>query len=545
MPTALQNKRANVLLDKAAKDLSAREPRWVATRRALATALTQLVIARGVVRAETNSGWTVFETLVKFGLASNGPRPGTFVATSVGYGYVPTEEERGLAFDAMDAQGTHGHAAGKTRAPKGTPTDLNLYTLHKEIERQGPVLRQFPATSIAGIRRLVDAGYLAPALHEKNAWELTGQGLMAYEGWKERNRGRYGIPTDYVIARAAGRTARTTVRKPTAAHLHADAVDFAIIKHDAKDIVRHVKRLVRRDAEMEGRAAGRGRRAPDRACDLPSLCACKVPDPTGPMRTGSCRKCGKPFRVNPFEAQTKDCACAAHGKTRHGRSAGNEVVVGFYKDSSGHRWRITQSQGDRRRLSASTLDGPANTTAIHGTSLAKVERQIEKYLAKGGGRSAGVRRTIPGGCTIVAVGENGDADAIDALGLDFWEAADKAEALFKVDIRPSSDEEIVLAAICDKKVVGGATLGVRSSDDEAELTFSIAIDPAWQKRNLGRALVEQIERLARDATESGHGTFRVWVVNPNMAKLLDSMGYDAEGRNGEWSEDSPHMTKSF
>lgn len=145
-------------------------------------------------------------------------------------------------------------------------------------------------------------------------------------------------------------------------------------------------------------------------------------------------------------------------------------------------------------------------------------------------------------CVVVAVGENGDEDGLDSLGLDLWEATEKAEGLFaKEGIRPSSDEEVVLAAVC-KKIVGAASLGVRHGE---EFTFSVAVDREWQKRSLGRRLVEAVMRVAKDNTESGHGEFRVWVVNPNMARLLSSMGFDAEGRNGEWSESSPHMTKSF
>lgn len=79
-----------------------------------------------------------------------------------------------------------------------------------------------------------------------------------------------------------------------------------------------------------GRARGRGlgRRASGQMCELPSLCSCKTPDPSGPMRTGHCRKCGKPMRLNPFEIkQYNDCVVAS-AKTRHGMAKGRSKKSG-------------------------------------------------------------------------------------------------------------------------------------------------------------------------------------------------------------------------
>jgi hypothetical protein len=78
-----------------------------------------------------------------------------------------------------------------SRAPAGTPTELNLFTLDKEMRRAhgeglGP-LHEFEQTSMAGMRRLLKAGYLAPALGKPQGyWELTGQGVLALEGYRER-----------------------------------------------------------------------------------------------------------------------------------------------------------------------------------------------------------------------------------------------------------------------------------------------------------------------------------------------------------------------
>lgn len=113
MPTPLQHKRASALVDKAAKLLKEREPRWEATRRAVGPAMAQLVNTRGAVLPRTNSGFIIFEALQDVGLAKEGPRPGTFVATDVGLGYKPSAEEWQIAMDSLED--VPGHAAPKER----------------------------------------------------------------------------------------------------------------------------------------------------------------------------------------------------------------------------------------------------------------------------------------------------------------------------------------------------------------------------------------------------------------------------------------------
>lgn len=90
--------------------------------------------------------------------------------------------------------------AGGQRS-KGAPTDLNLFTLHKELGNhlrmfgQAEPLHRFEPTSMAGLRRLVKAGYLVPAEGQpKGYWTLSGVGTYEYELWLQRNAGRYGIP---------------------------------------------------------------------------------------------------------------------------------------------------------------------------------------------------------------------------------------------------------------------------------------------------------------------------------------------------------------
>lgn len=141
-------------------------------------------------------------------------------------------------------------------------------------------------------------------------------------------------------------------------------------------------------------------------------------------------------------------------------------------------------------------------------------------------------------CEIVAVGENGDADARDELGIDPWDAADRAEALFRQqDIRLSSYESVAFAAVCGGEIVGAASFGVQQDEGGPSYTFSVAVDGAWQKKGLGRKLVQRVVEEARSQEQGGR--FRVWVVNPNMARLLESMGFETDGR--EWTESSPHM----
>ena len=150
------------------------------------------------------------------------------------------------------------------------------------------------------------------------------------------------------------------------------------------------------------------------------------------------------------------------------------------------------------------------------------------------------QRVATGGCEIVHVGDNGDEDALEALGMDLWDATEAAEAVFKTEgIRISREEEIVLAAICGDKVVGGATVGYHEEEGETVFTFSVAVDSAWQQKGLGRTLVEKAIEIAKSM---GARQFRVWVVNPNMASLLESVGFEADHRG--WSLESPHMELS-
>lgn len=147
---------------------------------------------------------------------------------------------------------------------------------------------------------------------------------------------------------------------------------------------------------------------------------------------------------------------------------------------------------------------------------------------------------VAGDCQLVHVGDGGDEASLEALGFDLWDATEAAEAVFKAEgIRVSREEETVVAAICGEEVVGAATVGQHDEEGEPVFTFSVAVDSKWQGKGLGRQLVEKAMEIAKSM---GARQFRIWVVNPSMATLLESMGFEADHRG--WSLDSPHMELS-
>lgn len=100
-------------------------------------------------------------------------------------------------------------------------------------------------------------------------------------------------------------------------------------------------------------------------------------------------------------------------------------------------------------------------------------------------------------------------------------------------IRVSSYEEPFEAWVENGVALGGSVVGVRDRDTQ-EIGFSVAVVPEARRRGIAKALVQSIIRQHR-----GHELV-AWVVNPDMARLLDGMGFDFESSRG-WSPDSPHM----
>lgn len=153
-------------------------------------------------------------------------------------------------------------------------------------------------------------------------------------------------------------------------------------------------------------------------------------------------------------------------------------------------------------------------------------------------------KQIPPGCNIFYLEDDRDAEKLKELNLDKDSIAGDVEDIFdQVGIHYGSEEEICFGAVCNDEdtvvpiTTGGATLGVRNEDGENIYIFSVAIDENWQGMNLGRKLVEKVIEEVR---RRGGFIVRAWVVNPNMAKLLENMGFDTE--HNEWSQDSPHLT---
>lgn len=69
-------------------------------------------------------------------------------------------------------------------------TDLNLYTLASEIERQGLPLKRFEPTSTNGIRRCIDGGLLEQTGEKVGrgfAWKLTELGEKILKEWYAKN----------------------------------------------------------------------------------------------------------------------------------------------------------------------------------------------------------------------------------------------------------------------------------------------------------------------------------------------------------------------
>jgi GNAT superfamily N-acetyltransferase len=104
-------------------------------------------------------------------------------------------------------------------------------------------------------------------------------------------------------------------------------------------------------------------------------------------------------------------------------------------------------------------------------------------------------------------------------------------------IQVSSEERPLAVAVVGEEVVGALTFGTYPDEDGLRVTFSIVVEEGYRRQGIARALVQRA--LDQAGSRLSGYYFRVWVVNPHMASLLGSMGFETE--NGEWSEDAPHM----
>lgn len=111
-------------------------------------------------------------------------------------------------------------------------------------------------------------------------------------------------------------------------------------------------------------------------------------------------------------------------------------------------------------------------------------------------------------------------------------------------LREDQDAVILVADVAGLDVIGFVMVGsVRSDkltvtkvpkDVEREL-YSLQVDPAWQRRGIGRMLVDRAKTLSRESGSKGT-LVKVLSVNPNVAfyealgaRLIGSEPYDWEG----------------
>jgi GNAT superfamily N-acetyltransferase len=148
-----------------------------------------------------------------------------------------------------------------------------------------------------------------------------------------------------------------------------------------------------------------------------------------------------------------------------------------------------------------------------------------------------MRRNPPENVEIVVFGTNIKNLDMSDDDSDFLE---QGRDLFEEQgIRISRSEDVCAVAVYRGDVVGAVTLGKSFEEDGYVYTFSAAVDDLWKRKGISRELIKIAINMANEDPFPHY--FRVWVVNPHMAALLETLGFDTEGR--EWSQDSPHMYK--
>ena len=136
-----------------------------------------------------------------------------------------------------------------------------------------------------------------------------------------------------------------------------------------------------------------------------------------------------------------------------------------------------------------------------------------------------------------------------------WEEAEYAYQIAnKVKIHPNRTKSPTIIAINDNNKVIGAVFTSWEEDHDASETagepiavwdFDVVVDPEWQGYEMiGIKLIKAAEK-ERNNLESMYDMkayTRLWVVNPRLAKVLQSSryGYDIES---EHKDGSAHLTK--
>ena len=140
-------------------------------------------------------------------------------------------------------------------------------------------------------------------------------------------------------------------------------------------------------------------------------------------------------------------------------------------------------------------------------------------------------------------------DDEDSAFQDQYGMADQVEAIFKkCNIRSSRDSEISLVAIDEHETVVGAVYRSYSVENEGEdrdyieYSFDVAVSPDMQKGGVGTMLIKAAIGQAMEFASDMPVKMRLWVVNPNLERVLTSLGFTESGRH---AGGSCHMEKWF
>lgn len=170
----------------------------------------------------------------------------------------------------------------------------------------------------------------------------------------------------------------------------------------------------------------------------------------------------------------------------------------------------------------------------------KKEIQVKKKTKAKKARKANPTKEI----RILPVDEE-DGSELEEQGFDLYQVLDEADALFSdCGIRISSVEKVSLVAVVGSIVVGAASLGSSRGDLGLTFTFSVVVSDVWRLQGIARSLVRRLlQEASQQAQDLGEpAEYQVWVVNPHMADLLASLGFDEDARG--WSLERPHMTRA-
>ena len=123
-----------------------------------------------------------------------------------------------------------------------------------------------------------------------------------------------------------------------------------------------------------------------------------------------------------------------------------------------------------------------------------------------------------------------------------------------VNIRPASNKNPTIIALNDDEEVIGAAFTSWENDDDASSQagepiahwdFDVVVHPSWQGYEMvGMKLINQAEkeRMNLERVYDQKAYTRVWVVNPKLARVLQTPRYGYEV-DSEYSDGSAHLRK--